>query len=104
MNLNVSVAIKLILLKKIFDIPLIIPTNNNYNLLDLLDYNFKDNVIFNDACLNCKKKFINHIKQIKFDILNDILIFSLQRIDKNLNYKNKSYINFEETIYRYKKF
>ena len=58
--------------EKIFDIPLIIPSNNNYNLIDLLDYNFKDNVVFNDKCINCKKKFINHIKQIKFDILNDI--------------------------------
>ena len=59
----------------------------------MLDINFIDNAVFNDLYLNCKKKFVNHKKITKFDILNDILIFSLQRIDKNLNYS--SYINFK---------
>ena len=51
-----------------------------------------------EACKECQEKKINIKKEIRFDILNQILIFSIQRFDPLLSVKNESMILYDEII------
>lgn len=86
--------------QKLLDIPLLIPTNcRNITLKKLIENFFLEiRVNLNDSCLKCHKKKENIKKQIKFDILNEIIIFSLQRIDPVQSIKNTSFIEYYEFI------
>ena len=86
--------------QKLLDIPLLIPTNCRNITLKKLIENFllEIRVNLNDSCLKCHKKKENIKKQIKFDILNEIIIFSLQRIDPVQSIKNTSFIEYYEFI------
>ena len=46
----------------------------------------------------CNKKKTNIKKNIKFNILNKIIIFSIQRFDPLLSVKNESLIVYDEVI------
>ena len=80
--------------QKLLDIPLLIPTNcRNITLKKLIEnFSLEIKVNLNDSCLKCHKKKENIKKQIKFDMLNEIIIFSLQRIDPVQSIKNTSFI------------
>ena len=71
--------------QKLLDIPLLIPNDvreiNLYNLIELFN-----------------KKKTNIKKIIKFNILNKIIIFSIQRFDPLLSVKNESLIVYDEVI------
>ena len=86
--------------QKLLDIPLLIPKNvrevNIYNLLDMFIKEIK--VDLKEACKECQEKKINIKKEIRFDILNQILIFSIQRFDPLLSVKNESMILYDEII------
>ena len=49
-------------------------------------------------CEGCKKENIPHTKKIEFDMINDYLIFSIQRCDFNRNVKNNSVIKFYNNL------
>ena len=49
-------------------------------------------------CENCKKKYQPHTKLTKFNILKDIIIFSIQRFDRNSLVKNNNKIRFYDSI------
>ena len=81
------------------DIPLLI-ANNNYenNLYDLLKEYVKIlKIKWEKPCINCKKS-CEHSKIIKFNKLGDIIIISIQRINKFLNKKNECIINISEDL------
>ncbi len=43
----------------------------------------EENIKWNKKCHNIKLKY-NHKKSVKLSMLNDTIIFSIQRFDKNL--------------------
>ena len=49
-------------------------------------------------CKKCKKKKKNIKKKIKFNILNQLIIFSIQRFDPLLSVKNESLIIYDEIL------
>ena len=77
------------------DIPLLLSDDKmEFDLLNLIRTNFgEENLNWNKKFDNCKKKY-NHKKLVKFNMLNEIIIFSIQRLDKNLRIKNKSFVSF----------
>ena len=77
--------------QKLLDIPLLIP--KNIQLLDLLIKEIK--VDLKQHCKKCEEKKINIKKEIRFNILNQIIIFSIQRFDPLLSVKNESMIIFD---------
>ena len=85
--------------QKVLDIPLLLSDDKmEFNLLNLIRTNFgEENINWNKKCDNCKKKD-NHKKVVKFSILNEIIIFSIQRFDKNLRIKNHSFVSFPEIV------
>ena len=78
----------------------ILPKNlrevNLYNLLDMFIKGIK--VDLKQHCKKCEEKKINIKKEIRFNILNQILIFSIQRFDPLLSVKNESMILYDEII------
>ena len=75
----------------ILDIPLIINNNDNIDLLDFLkEYFYQENAIWENKCVQCNKKYQPHFKTIKFNRIKDIIIFSIQRFDKNSGMKNNA--------------
>ena len=86
--------------QKNLDIPIYLPINNReYELISLIKDNFSS--IINDwkeECFSCKKNNQKHFKKVKFAMLNEIIIFSIQRFDYINNLKNNSYIIFDEFI------
>ena len=86
--------------QKLLDIPLLLP-NKEYkiDLLSLINEYFKEEEIdWSTKCEECKKPELKHLKMIKFSILNEIVIFSLQRFDPFLSTKNDIRVSFKETI------
>ena len=77
---------------KLLDIPLLIPNNereiNLYNLIEMFNNEIQVNLEIN--CKKCNKKKTNIKKNIKFNILNKLIIFSIQRFDPLLSVKNES--------------
>ena len=60
--------------EKILDLPLLIPSDEDYRLTDLIKINLSgDNNVLKKNCSNCLQTNVNHIKKIEFDILNNIL-------------------------------
>ena len=86
--------------QKILDIPLLIPDKMSEVTLEFLIEKFFSEITvdLNDNCLNCKKKRKKIKKIMKFDILNDIVIFSIQRIDPFDSIKNNTLIKYDEFI------
>ena len=86
--------------EKLLDIPLLIIENlKEIPLEDLIDNYLKQiSVNIDDICKNCKKKKKNIKKCIKFNILNEIIIFSIQRVDPLSSAKNTYIIKYDETI------
>ena len=81
------------------DIPIIIPKNNSsYNLTDLILLNFTETVNWDKKCNSCKKKGIQHSKIIKFNLLNEVIILSLQRIDNQFHCKNNSFVQYPNNL------
>ena len=82
------------------DIPIYLPENNkNYDFILLLNENLKDIIEdWEKNCEGCKKENIPHTKKIEFDMINDYLIFSIQRCDFNRKVKNTSVIKFYNNL------
>ena len=72
---------------------------NVFKIKDLLKYFLKEiTVNLSDNCINCNKKKYKIHKKINFNILNDILILSLQRMDPYLSVKNDAKVSFEDIL------
>ena len=86
--------------QKLLDIPLLLPMKSREtDLLSLIKENLKEEIIdWGDECENCKNKNMKHHKKIKFSILNDILILSLQRFDPYLSMKSSIRVSFEDIL------
>ena len=86
--------------QKCSHIPIYIPINNrNYNFNYLIKYNFNEIIKDTyDECEFCKKKNITHYKEIKFNMINEIIIFIIQRIDYKNNTKNESFIEYDDVL------
>ena len=55
----------------------------------------EDNINWVNKCDKCWKQNINHSKETKFILLNDIIVFSLKRFERNNNIKNESNIIYK---------
>ena len=86
--------------QKLIDIPLLIPILKGEISLKELIKEFMREIIVNlkVKCRKCKIEMENIKKKIRFNILNDFIIFSIQRFDPKLSIKNNIRINFEEII------
>ena len=86
--------------QKLLDIPLLLP-NNKYKIefSSLIKEYFKEEELeWSTKCEKCQKPELKHLKIIKFCILNEICIFSLQRFDPILSIKNNIRVSFDEII------
>ena len=86
--------------QKLLDIPLLLP-NKDYktSLSSLINEYFKEEELeWSSKCENCKKPDLKHLKITKCCILNEIVIFSLQRFDPVLSMKNNIRVSFDEII------
>ena len=86
--------------QKLIDIPLLIPILKGEISLKELIKEFMREIMVNlkVKCRKCKIEMENIKKKIRFNILNDFIIFSIQRFDPKLSIKNNIRINFEEII------
>ena len=86
--------------QKLLDIPLLLPMKSReIDLLSLIKEYLKEEIIdWSDECENCKNKNLKHHTKIKFSILNDILILSLQRFDPCLSMKSSIRVSFEDIL------
>ena len=86
--------------QKLLDIPLLLP-NKNYKIdfSSLINDYFKEEELdWSTKCEKCQKPELKHSKLMKFCILNEIVIFSLQRFDPVLSIKNNIRVSFKEMI------
>ena len=86
--------------QKLLDIPLLLP-NKNYKIdfSSLINDYFKEEELdWSTKCEKCQKPELKHSKLMKFCILNEIVIFSLQRFDPVLSIKNNIRVSFKELI------
>jgi len=86
--------------QKLLDIPLLLPNKAfKIDLSSLITEYFKEEEIdWSTKCEECKKPELKHLKIMKFSILNEIVIFSLQRFDPVLSTKNDIRVSFKENI------
>ena len=86
--------------QKLLDIPLLLPNKAfKIDLSSLITEYFKEEEIdWSTKCEECKKPGLKHLKIMKFSILNEIVIFSLQRFDPVLSTKNDVRVFFKENI------
>ena len=86
--------------QKLLDIPLLLPMKSREtDLISLIKEYLKEEIIeWGKECEICKKKNMKHHKKIKFSILNDILILSLQRFDPYLSMKSTVRVSFEDIL------
>ena len=86
--------------QKLLDIPLLLPNKGlRISLSSLIKEYFKEEELeWSSKCENCKKPDLKHLKITKFCILNEIVIFSLQRFDPVLSIKNNIRVSFDEVI------
>ena len=86
--------------QKLLDIPLLLPNKIlSIDLLSLIkDYFKEEELDWSTKCEKCQKEGLKHLKMINFSILNEIVIFSLQRLNPILSIKNKISVKFEEII------
>ena len=86
--------------QKLLDIPILLP-NKNYKIdfSSLINDYFKEEELdWSTKCEKCQKPELKHSKLMKFCILNEIVIFSLQRFDPVLSIKNNIRVSFKEMI------
>ena len=86
--------------QKLVDIPLFISIEKKeFQLLDLVKDFLKEITInLNDTCIKCNTKRHNIHKKINFNILNDIIIFTLLRLDPYLSIKKEAIVYFQDII------
>ena len=86
--------------QKLLDIPLLLPNKTiQIDLSSLIKEYFKEEELdWSTKCERCQKEGLKHLKMLKFSILNEIVIFSLQRLNPVLSIKNKIQVSFEEII------
>ena len=86
--------------QKLLDIPLLLPMKKReVDLLSLIkEYLSEETIDWSSECENCKNKNVKHYKKIRFSMINDILIFSLQRFDPFLSMKSSINVSFKEEI------
>ena len=86
--------------QKLFDIPLLLPMKQfKVDMLTLIkDYFKEEELDWGVKCEKCEKEGLKHLKKIKFSILNEVLIFSLQRFDPILSMKSNIRVSFKEII------
>ena len=86
--------------QKLLDIPLLIPREAKESKLEDLLFNFLNtiNVSLKEKCKDCNKNKTNIEKHMTLGVLNDIVIFSLQRLDPLLSVKSNTRIYFPDII------
>ena len=89
--------------EKLLDIPLLFPKNKKFNnslhLNQLINMYFEgETLTWSLKCPKCEKKEEERDKKIKFVILPQVIIFSLQRFDSFTNVKINEMISFDEDI------
>ena len=86
--------------QKLLDIPLLLPMKQfKVDLESLIKEYFKEEELdWSAKCEKCNKEGLKHLKLIKFSILNEVLIFSLQRFDPFLSKKSNIRVSFKENI------
>ena len=86
--------------QKFLDIPLLLPMKSREtDLRSLIKVYLKEEKLdWSAKCEKCKKVNLPHTKMIKFNMLNEVIIFSLQRFDPFYSMKSSIYVTFEEYI------
>ena len=87
--------------QKLLDIPLLLPTKGKreIDLISLIrDYLQEEKIDWSSKCEKCEKANLIHYKKIKISMLNEIIIFSLQRFDPFLSMKNSINVSYQENI------
>ena len=86
--------------QKLLDIPLLLPNKSlKIDLSSLIQDYFKEEELdWSTKCEKCEKENLKHLKILKFSILNEIVIFSLQRFDPFLSKKNNIQVTIKEFI------
>ena len=86
--------------QKLLDIPLLLPMKiREINLISLIkEYLKEESLDWSSKCEKCKELNLKHIKKIKFSMLNDVIIFSLQRFDPYYSMKSSAYVSYEEIV------
>ena len=86
--------------QKLLDIPLLLPMKiREINLISLIkEYLKEESLDWSSKCEKCKDSNLKHIKKIKFSMLNDVIIFSLQRFDPFYSMKSTIYVSYDEIL------
>jgi ubiquitin C-terminal hydrolase len=86
--------------QKLLDIPLLLPMKiRETDLISLIKEYLKEETLdWSKECEKCKKANLEHVKKIKFSMINDVVIFSLQRIDPYFSMKSNCYVSYKEYI------
>jgi ubiquitin C-terminal hydrolase len=86
--------------QKLLDIPLLLPMKiRETDLISLIKEYLKEETLdWSKECEKCKKANLEHIKKIKLSMINDVVIFSLQRIDPYFSMKSNCYVSYKEYI------
>ena len=86
--------------QKLLDIPLLLPMNKReIDLISLIrEYLKEEKIDWSSQCENCKTKNLEHLKKIKISMMNDIVIFSLQRLNPYLSMKSTIFVSYDEII------
>ena len=86
--------------QKLLDIPLLLPMKiRETDLISLIREYFKEETLdWSNKCEKCKEANLLHVKKIKFNMMNDVVIFSLQRIDPYFSMKSDCNVSFSEYI------
>jgi ubiquitin C-terminal hydrolase len=86
--------------QKLLDIPLLLPMKKReIDLISLIkEYLKEEKIDWSSKCEKCQKANLVHLKKIKLSMLNDIVIFSLQRFDPFLSMKSSIYVSYDEII------
>ena len=86
--------------QKLLDIPLLLPMKQyKVDMSSLIKEYFKEEELdWSSKCEKCNKEGLKHLKLMKFSLLNEILIFSLQRFDPYLSMKSNIRVSFKEII------
>lgn len=86
--------------QKFLDIPLLLPMKQREtDLISLIKVYLKEEILdWSAKCEKCEQGNLRHVKKIKFSMLNEIIIFSLQRFDPYYSMKSSINVSFTEYI------
>ena len=86
--------------QKLLDIPLLLPMKiRETDLISLIkEYLKEESLDWSKECEKCKKENLFHVKKIKFNMINDVVIFSLQRFDPYFSMKSNIIVSYREYI------